>query len=447
LNITAILLKKVILEADSEIWARIRKHYLPSEYQSVYLVINNYFEDYGTLPSFDALKLSIRSDSLLNKIYALQLADDVDIDTNQLLEYLKNEYTQEEIMDQISKYLDDSIMMESAKENLENLHEIILHVEDRVELKDPQEDMGKMDLFDTEEDLINSLALGLNTEYDSKITFSRRDYILIGGKRGAGKSLTCSNIAVNTYDAGKSAIYFTIEMSARAILQRACAISTGVSAMNLKRRNLSHTDWLKVAKWWAGRFEHGKETFANYLKHQDFDQLHKDLTKQQLRAETQLDIVYEPSMSLATIRSELDKKVAKIKPAVILVDYVNQVKRSSFGGGQFDWTEQIEVSKALKSMAMEYEVPVISPYQIDSSGEARFAKGLLDSADAAFTLNPHTKDDECMTFECVKMRDADEISFTSKVVWSNLRIGPDTVLSPDEKAAMAETTGEESQDL
>jgi len=447
LNITAILLKKVILEADSEIWARIRKHYLPSEYQSIYLVINNYFEDYGTLPSFDALKLSIRSDSLLNKVYALQLAEDVDIDTEQLLEYLKNEYTQEEIMDQIGKYLDDSIMMESAKENLENLHQIILHVEDRVELKDPQEDMGQMELFDSEEDLTNSLSLGLNSEYDSKITFSRRDYILIGGKRGAGKSLTCSNIAVNTYDAGRSAIYFTIEMSARAILQRSCAISTGISAMDIKRRNLTHKDWSKLARWWSGRFIGGEDAYKKYLKHQDFDELHKELTRHSLKPENQLDIVYEPSMSLAHIRSELDKKVAKIKPAVILVDYVNQVKRSSFGGGQYDWAEQIEVSKALKSMAMEYEVPVISPYQIDSSGEARFAKGLLDSADAAFTLNPWNKDDKCMTFECVKMRDANEMSFTSEVIWESLKIGPNSALSPDEKAAQAEVSGEDAQDL
>ena len=43
---------------------------------------------------------------------------------------------------------------------------------------------------------------------------------------------------------------------------------------------------------------------------------------------------------------------------VVIVDYINQVKRSSLPsrGGQYDWTEQIEVSKALKSMAQEYEV-------------------------------------------------------------------------------------------
>ena len=94
MNITAILLKKVILEADSETWVRLRKHYLPSEYQSVYKVLSKHFEEYGEIPSFDSLKLSIRSDALLNKIYAIQLAETVDINNSQLLEYLKNEYTQ-----------------------------------------------------------------------------------------------------------------------------------------------------------------------------------------------------------------------------------------------------------------------------------------------------------------------------------------------------------------
>ena len=47
---------------------------------------------------------------------------------------------------------------------------------------------------------------------------------------------------------------------------------------------------------------------------------------------------------------------------VIIVDYINQVKRSNIPsrGGQYDWTEQIEVSKALKTMAQEYDCCFLS---------------------------------------------------------------------------------------
>ena len=131
---------------------------------------------------------------------------------------------------------------------------------------------------------------------------------------------------------------------------------------------------------------------------------------------------------------------------VIIVDYINQVKRSKppSRGGQYDWTEQIEVSKALKSMAQEYECTVVSPYQTDASGEARFAKGILDAADAAYTIESWTQEDECFSLNCVKMRSAMMKSFTSTMNWETLKIGPETALNPNEKE---EATGESIDDI
>jgi len=144
----------------------------------------------------------------------------------------------------------------------------------------------------------------------------------------------------------------------------------------------------------------------------------------------------------------LDKKVKKLNCGVIVVDYINQVKRSNLPsrGGQYDWTEQIEVSKALKSMAQEYECTVFSPYQTDATGEARFAKGILDSADAAFSLEAWEQEDACVTFNCVKMRNGSMKSFTSSIDWENLKIGPDSALNPKEKAAAKEDDVEEQED-
>ena len=80
-------------------------------------------------------------------------------------------------------------------------------------------------------------------------------------------------------------------------------------------------------------------------------------------------------------------------------------------------------------------VQYISPYQIDASGEARFAKGILDAADAAFTLDTHDKEDDCITFNCVKMRSSSMKSFTSTMDWETLKIGPETALTPREAEA------------
>ena len=61
------------------------------------------------------------------------------------------------------------------------------------------------------------------------------------------------------------------------------------------------------------------------------------------------------------------------------------------------------MSKALKSMAQEYECTVVTPYQTDASGEARFAKGILDAADAAYALETYDQEDAAITFNCTKM--------------------------------------------
>lgn len=437
LNVASILLKKLVVEKDVEIWARIRKNYLPVEVQPVYSVINKYFEEIGELPSFDALKLSIRSNAVLDKVYGIETSEDVDISNTQLLEFLKNEYTQEEILQEVSKFLDSTVMMGSAKENIEGLEKIINHIEDKVELRDPEQDMQRIELFTPEEEIERSFPLGLNEEYDSQIRFLPGDYILIGGRRGSGKSLACANMAVNTYEnLNRSSIYFTIEMPARSILQRVCSIATGVPARNLRLRRLSHGEWLTVAQWWSKRFDGGEDAYRKYLEHNNFNTLHEELSRRHtLRKDKRIDVVYDPEMTLTTIKSELNKKIEQLDPSVIIVDYINQVKRhnGTHTGGQYEWTEQIEISKALKVIAQQTGIPVVSPYQIDASGEARFSKGILDSADIAYTIDPHEKEDQCVTFHCSKARDDNEIPFTSKVNWDTLKIGPESAIVPSKK--------------
>jgi replicative DNA helicase len=411
-----------------ETWANSQKHYFPTEYSSIWSYLNKYVEQHSVLPSFEDLRLAVRDATLRDRFIALEKIDEIDIEPNILLEYLKNEYTQVEIMNQLEKYLSDSIAMESAQENIESLQNIVLSVEEKVDLKDTSTNMRKMELFDPIEELEKNVPLGLNHDFDRIQTFGPSDLVLIGGKRGAGKSIACANIASSTYEAGHSVMYFTIEMSSRATMQRICSISTGVPAAAIRNRNLSIGEWEQVARWWSQRFEDGERALSRYLSHRDFDTYHDELTAKPLR-EKQIDVVYAPSLTLANIRTELDKKVARLQPRVVIVDYINQVKRSMVSNGrmgQYDWTEQIEVSKALKTYAQDYGFIMVSPYQIDASGEARFAKGILDAADAAFTLDAHAKEDNIISFNCAKMRNSDEVSFTSTMDWASLAIGPET---------------------
>ena len=450
MNIASAFIKQVLDVQDFESWSSVRKQYLPAAYHRLFSEIDKHCEKFHRLPTFEDLKFELRDSATKELLFAIDSLE-VEADAFMLLQYLKNEYTQREILVSLEDYVDNSISFEDAEESVGHLHQIVLDIEEKVELQPPQESMQRIPLFEPDEELGKYLPLGLNTDHDHEITFSPRDLILVGGRRGAGKSIACSNIATNVYDSGKSAIYFTIEMDSRAILQRCCSLATEIPFSRLRTKNLNVTEWGKVAAWWAGRYQDSQERLDEYREHRDFERLHDKLKSTcELLPAQQLDVVYDPSLTISKIRSELDKKIkSKMDVGVIIVDYINQVKRSNMPsrGGQYDWTEQIEVSKALKSMAQEYETPILSPYQIDASGEARFAKGILDAADAAYTLEGYNQEDGCMTFTCVKMRAAAMRSFTSVMNWETLKIGPETALSPKDKQDNDQKTGEDIDDM
>jgi hypothetical protein len=450
LNIASALIKQIIMLQDSDTWSYLRKHYLPNEYHTIFSIIDGHSQKYHSVPTFEDLKFEIRDSATQEKLLAIE-AQEVEAEPSMLLQYLKNEYTQKEILYSLEQYIDHSISFEDAEESVSHLHQIVLDIEDKVELEQPQESMQRISLFPAEDELEKYLPLGMNSAFDEEFKFSPRDLILVGGRRGSGKSITCCNIANTVYESGKSAIYFTIEMDSREILQRCCSIATGVPHERIRKRNLSVTEWGLVSAWWANRFVNPEEKLKEYQDHQDFDRLHYDLkTNCELLPTQQLDVVYDASLTLSKIRAELDKKVkSAMDVGVIIVDYINQVKRSNLPSraGQYDWTEQIEVSKALKSMAQEYEVPIYSPYQIDATGEARFAKGILDAADAAFTIDTWNTEDAIMTFNCTKMRSGKMGTFTSTMDWETLKIGPESALTPDEKEENQHKTGEEINDI
>ena len=448
MNIASALIKQVLTLGDFQTWSVTHKQYLPEEYHSLYKVIDKHSADFHKMPTIEDLKFEIRDSSTREKLFAVE-AVEVDADPDMLLQYLKNEYTQKEILDSLEDYVENSVAFEDAQESVQHLHQIVLDIEQKVDLEDPQESMQRISLFEPEEDLAKYVPLGLNEEYDHEIQFSPRDLVMVGGKRGAGKSVICANIANSVIKTGKSAIYFTIEMDSRSILQRCCAIATEVPFSRLRTKNLSVVEWEKVATWWANRFVVGQDRLNEYKEHRDFDKFHSKLQVGELLPTQQLDVVYDPSLTLSKIRAELDKKVKPMNVGIIIVDYINQVKRSSLPsrGGQYDWTEQIEVSKALKSMAQEYDCTVFTPYQTDASGEARFAKGILDAADAAYALETWDHEDACITLNCVKMRSASMKSFTSTVDWDTLKIGPESALTPKEKEDSTHKTGEDIHDL
>ena len=212
-------------------------------------------------------------------------------------------------------------------------------------------------------------------------------------------------------------------------------------------------EWSKIADWWANRFENGDEARKEYSDHQDFDKFHYQLTRNDLRADVpQVDIYYDPSLTLAKIISVVRQKVATMPDlGIVIVDYLNQVRRHNAPsrGGQYEWTEQIEISKGLKALAQENNVLVLSAFQTNEKGEARFAKGILDAVDAAYSIQHWGDTEPAIKLKCDKMRNGKVEGFVSSMDWDSLRIGPHTEIDPDERVEMKEamSTGESAYDL
>ena len=421
MNLASALFKRILEEEDFDTWSSLRRHYLPSEYYVVYDTIEKQVDNYHKLPSIEELKLAIRDAPTLDKIYAVE-AIEVEAEPFLLLDYLKNEFTQKETLVELHNYVENSISFETAEETIESLYNIISKIEDKVELRAAEASLQKMNLFESDEEIADYIPLGLNADFDNLVRFKSSDYILMGGKRGSGKSITCSNLADTVYRRGKSVLYFSIEMPTREILQRQCSIGSGVPHSKIKYKTLDNLEWLKVAQWWADRYDNGEKHLELYMAHRDFNKFHAAIQAEQLK-EVQIDIIYDPSLTLPKLKAEIIKRVRKLgNVGLVIVDYVNQVRKTASSDDKFDWKDQIHVSTTLKELAGILQIPFFSPYQIDAQGEARFAKGILDSADAAFTLEAGP---DSIQFTCTKIRGDAKINFTSKVDWNCLRIGPE----------------------
>ena len=97
MNIASALIKQILDAQDFETWSILRKHYLPSEYHTLFSVIDKHCEEYHKLPKFDDLKYEIRDANTKDKLFAINSIE-VEAEADMLLKYLKNEYTQKEVL-------------------------------------------------------------------------------------------------------------------------------------------------------------------------------------------------------------------------------------------------------------------------------------------------------------------------------------------------------------
>lgn len=441
MDCSAIVLNKLLLERNLDIWAKLKLAFLDSAYSSIYSAITKHYDKYSEIPSFDELELEGREGSSQKTLATLRLIDEPDISAEVALDALIDQYTQNQTLNLLDKFVDKLPLYDTA-EVKENLSNIVLALDEKTLTTESVFTMADLMLFKSSDELASErVFLGLNNDFDSKLSgVAIEELILVGGKRGSGKSLLCSNVSVNQYEAGNSVVYFTIEMKAHEVHERNFSIAANVPYMGLKQANLTPEEWLRVIKTRAGMFQEADDVVLDYMSHRDRFKFEAELVRTKfLKPDNQIIIIDDRKLTLTSIDLHLGKLKARFgnKLKLAVVDYLNQIEIE--GSNQFDWQPQIVVSKKLKELARKHKIAMFSPYQIDATGEARFAKGILDAADIAMILEAG---DTCISMETTKIRGGPPQHFTSPMNWETLRLSPESMEKPvkEEKIKRAKST-------
>jgi replicative DNA helicase len=432
MDCSAIVLNKLLNDRDLNIWSRIKLVFLDPAFSSLYSAISKYYDTYSTIPSFDELELTLREGPARRSLASVRLADNEDISSEVALNALIDQYTQNETIKLLGDFI-DKLPVYDTEEIKDNLAAVVLKLDEKTLTTEGVYNMSEILLFKNEAELARDrVHLGFNNTFDATLAgVARQELILVGGTRGSGKSILCSNIQINQYENGYTCPYFTIEMVAHETLERNLSILANVSHQNLKQNKLTDDELLSVIKARAGMFLDADDLVEEYKKHRNKYKFEASLVRdKQLKPDNQMLIIDDRALTITALDLHLGKVKAKFgdKFAVAVVDYLNQIVVE--GSSQFDWQPQVVVSKKLKELARKYDIVMVSPYQIDATGEARFAKGILDAADIALVMKAHSKEEGAISYETTKIRGGREMKFTSPINWDSLRISPQSIEQP-----------------
>jgi replicative DNA helicase len=436
MDTSAIVLNKLITERNLDVWSKLKLAFVDPSYASIYSSISRHYEKYNELPTFDELDITTRENAASKTLALLKLIDEPDINAEVALDALLDQYTQAQTITMLEKFVDKLPIYDTA-EIKENLSHIVLSLDEKTLTTEGVYTQSDIMLFHTEEEINKDrVYLGLNNNFDAVLGgVARQELILMGGPRGSGKSITSSNIITNQYEMGNTSVLFTIEMIGKEVNERGFAILADVSYRDIKLGTLSPSDMLKVVKARAGMFQDADDLVEDYTRHRDKFKFEKTLVKEKtLKVDNQIVIIDDRALTLTSLDLHLGKIKSRFgnKFKVAVVDYMNKViLDTDSSDGQFDWKQQIVVSAKMKELARKHDVTIFSPYQVDDTGEARFAKGILDAADIAMVLKTYPKDKNAMGFDTTKIRGGPPLQFTSPINWETLRISPESMDAPD----------------
>ena len=188
---------------------------------------------------------------------------------------------------------------------------------------------------------VTGLSTGF-TDLDSRTAgLQPADFILIAARPSMGKTALVLNIAEYlTLREDRCVAVFSLEMSREQLVNRMFAMQSHVEAQKIRTGDLTETEWAEV------------------------------IDSAQKIGESRLIIDDTPAITVAEMRSKCRKYKIEFGLDIVIIDYLQLM---SGAGGRNDSRQQeiSDISRSLKALARELNVPVVALSQLSRAVESR----------------------------------------------------------------------------
>ncbi len=170
--------------------------------------------------------------------------------------------------------------------------------------------------------------------------FRGGDLIILAARPGVGKTSFALNLAVNAAKTGVTSAFFSLEMSAVQLMQRILCSEARVSLSKVRGGYLDANDW--------------------------------SLITESLNALSNLELYVDdtPALSILELRAKARRELRDKEKGIIFVDYL-QLMQPATRRPDNRQVEVAEISRGLKVLAKEMDMPVVALSQLSRAIEMR----------------------------------------------------------------------------
>lgn len=205
------------------------------------------------------------------------------------------------------------------------------------------ESFDRLDDLHKDKKKIRGIPTGYKDLDNTLAGFQRSDLVILAARPSMGKTALALNFAHNiAVQSNEPVLIFSLEMSKEQLVDRLLSMESGVDAWALRTGNLTDADFEKIGQAMG------------------------------TLSEAQIFIDDTPGITVSELRTKARREAHKHKLGLIIVDYLQLMSGSSRFGSDGNRVQEIsEISRGLKGVARELNVPVLALSQLSRSVENR----------------------------------------------------------------------------